>query len=144
MTRGTATAAMIAASLAATLTAPVFAQSKSAPNKPTSQRPKTDALLREKLGAVWQVARVETVNDGRMRVVLKDRSISESQYQTMVLTACYHLTQPKAPKAPKEIAFVNAHERTGYVFEAPDRCGEFLKMPVSKVKTALLGVTHLF
>jgi hypothetical protein len=149
-TRGLARAVLVGAGVA-TLAISASAQSKPTAKKPTTQKPPspwktTDALVRDKLGTngPWQVAGVQTNADGVMRVVLKDSAVSESQYQTMVLTTCYHLTQPRAPKKPKEIAFLNVHERTGYVFEAPDRCGEFLKMPVGKVKTSLLGVTHLF
>jgi hypothetical protein len=134
----------LAAFLVAAVSAAAAAQSKPAAKQPTSSWGKTDALVRENLASTWQVASVQTNSKGAMRVVLKDRSISESQYQTMVLTTCYHLTEPKAPKPPKEIAFVNVYERTGYVFEAPDRCGEFVKMPVANVKIALLGATHLF
>ena len=129
-----------------------FSGSAAAQSKPAA-KPKTqstwaqtDAFMRDKLGTSgsWQVSRVQTDGDGIMRVVLKDSSVTELQYQTMVQTSCYHLTQPKAPKTPKEIAFVNVHERTGYVFEAPDRCGEFLKLPPARLKLALLAVTHLF
>jgi hypothetical protein len=144
MTVRTLTVTILAASLVAALIATAVAQSKPAP-KPASSWAKTNALVRDQLGTTWQIARVETAGDGLMRVVLRDRSVSQSQYQTMVLTACYHLTQPKAPKAPKEIAFLNVHERTGYVFEAPDRCGEFVKLPIGKkTEIAIAAVTHLF
>ena len=147
----THTRAVLVGCLVAALSASVAAQSKPTPNKPAPKKPaseweKTDAFVHEKLGTEgpWQIMRVQTNADGVMRIVLKDSAVTESQYQTMVQTTCYHLTQPKAPKTPKEIAFVNVHERTGYVFEAPDRCGEFLKLAPGKLKIPLLGVTHLF
>jgi hypothetical protein len=97
------------------------------------------AKLRQELSDRFRVNALQV--DGKsLQVVVNDREISDETYQALVTTTCAHLGADA--RQYTEIAFANRFAVQGYVFAAPAKCGEVLKLPPERQKAAILADTH--
>src|SRR5262249_19787595 len=83
------------------------------------------ARLKQELARTSQVNAVQI--DGKtLQVVVNDREIYEENYRALVMATCTQLG--REARQFTEIAFGNRFAEQGYVFTAPAKCDEILKM----------------
>jgi hypothetical protein len=103
------------------------------------RRSDLSAKLKQELARTFQVNAIQI--DGKvLQVVLNDREIYQERYTALVTATCTQL----GPQAGQftEIAFGNRFAEQGYVFTAPAKCAQILKMAPEPQKAAILAETH--
>ena len=95
--------------------------------------------VRRELGERFQVnvARVEVKS---LQIALNDRGISEGLYQRLVIATCTHLGADAQQFT--DFAFANRFAMQGYMFNAPAKCAEIVKMPADDQTTAIMADTE--
>jgi len=97
------------------------------------------ARLKQELGGAFRVNAVQI--DGKtLQVVVNDREIVQESYAALVVATCTHLGTEA--RQFTEVAFGNRFADQGYVFAAPAKCQEILKMAPEPQKAAILADTH--
>jgi hypothetical protein len=122
----------LVAGIVLTAAAPAPAQSPQNPDSPVVAKVKQLLSDKAQINAV-QVA------DKTLSVAVNDRGLSTELYLTLVAATCSALGTDA--KQFKELAFGNRFADEGYVFKAPAKCAEILKMPSDKQVSAFLADT---
>ena len=103
-----------------------------------------EATLTEALTAGWELQSI-TTEDGIMSIRLNVESIPPDEYYAMMTAACRAIDPlGDTPTSLREMQFLPAAGRQGWVYTAPHNCRQIVRTPANLVRLRIAANTTSF